>query len=293
MKKLLLFITLVLFILTSINVNAEKGKKRPYKYQFKSPKIKRFKKKIEPAKVRFRMPLLPVKKGVDIKTGTLTKNVVLGLKNPSEYCLDDGNLYKGADYRINDINIVFSNDVNTKKIAGKPVVLYGKLKKDMTKIIKKVGECPEDYGREQSMMQLRSDWMAPETGFSVGKSTFEILRNTYYFEVSKLYLYNGIKSYKDKSGNMNVTFTNLFEDQLEDVKITAHYETTFGKPAPIYEDKSYKALAPRKSVQAVFKNDGKVETTYRDRRKSEKRLESIIITAKVKSQDIRFEIYPK
>ncbi|GMT48619.1 MAG: hypothetical protein IEMM0008_0158 [bacterium] len=98
-------------------------------------------------------------KRLHLTLGILVKNKPKGLLNPSEYVLEDGYLYKGADYRINGTNIVLTDKKNIDELAGKVVIIYYAVKKNLNKTLKKKGKAPKDYGRQESMMQIRDEWV--------------------------------------------------------------------------------------------------------------------------------------
>ena len=68
------------------------------------------------------------------------------------------------------------NPTKNNKALGKVVQITGVKDSDLNKIIVKKGKAPADYGKQQSMMQIRSDWVGEETGFNIGRSTFEKLK---------------------------------------------------------------------------------------------------------------------
>lgn len=221
--------------------------------------------------------------------GVLVKNIPKGLSNPSEYVLEDGYLYKGADFRLNGTNIVMKNNSNPTNLVSKIVVIYYKPIKDMTKIIKRLKKAPEDYGRKESMLQIRSDWTAEETGFSVGKSTKEKLKNITYFEVYNILEYKGLKLSK-KDNKVNVFWKNMFDTDIQELSIIGHYEGGFGKPSLKYIEKKVGTLKQEKSVgidfATIFQPNG--TDGQNKKRRGSFRLNSILIKGKVK--DTYFEI---
>lgn len=103
--------------------------------------------------------------------GILNKNSPLSLKYPSELCLDDGFLYKGVPYRIENYNLYSKPEIELKAFEGKVIIIQGSFKKDVNRIMTKMKACPADYGREKSYLQIRSDWVSNETGFAIGRSS--------------------------------------------------------------------------------------------------------------------------
>lgn len=187
-----------------------------------------------------------------IQIGVLRQNVPKGLLNPSEYVLEDGYLYKGCDYRINGINIVDKTKKDLDKWAGKPVVIYYRQKTDLNQILVKDEKAPEDYGKEESMMQMRSDWVSPETGFQIGRTTKEKLKGISYYEVYDIVPYTGFKIKSDDTMT-HLTIVNDFDVPMTDIKVTGHYEGGSGKPMPKYVPNSFKGLNPKAELSLSLK----------------------------------------
>lgn len=191
--------------------------------------------------------------------GSLTKNKPLGLMNPGEYCLEDGYIYKGADYRIGKTNIYTENAEDLSSLEGKIVVIYGKMVTDLNKILVKGKKAPEDYGLMESSYQLRSDWVTEETGFSIGRSTHERLKNFSYLHYSKIEEFQGVLMTQDNS-EITVKFTNTIAEKIDNLEILAHYESVQGKPVPHYIVNSVQTLHKGQSVSLTFPTHYSIET---------------------------------
>ncbi len=224
----------------------------------------------------------PAKK-LHLNLGVLVKNEPKGLLNPSEYVLEDGYLYKGADYRINGTNIVLTDKKNVDKLAGKVVIIYYDVKKDLNKILKKKGKAPKDYGMQESMMQMREDWVSKETGFNIGHSTRKRLKTINYFKVVKIVHYPGFSTNEKKDG-YQVNFTNYFNGPIKAFTIIAHYEGGSGKPRR--EDKMIRRLKELRKGSTKSVLIGKL--LYPERKikgKRTYRLNSVIISGQVTYRD--------
>lgn len=180
---------------------------------------------------------LPKEQGL----GVLTKNQPLGLANPSEYALEDGNLWQGAAYRIEGINLVYEGKENISPWAGKLVFFQYSLEPDLNSILTLKGPTPQGYGQEESMMQLRSDWMSEETGFTVGQSTKDKLKTIPWYKVSQMEEVTGF-SVKQKEKSHELNYMNPFQESLDEVNIKIHYEGGGGKPSPRYVHQSLGSL---------------------------------------------------
>lgn len=232
-----------------------------------------------------KIKIIPTKTSYSIQLGILTLNRPKSLKNPSEYVLEDGYLYKGADYRINGINILNMSKKDLSDFGGKPVVIYYRLKKDLNNILKKQDKAPEDYGKEESMMQMRSDWVSPETGFNIGRSTKEKLKKINYYEVYDIVPYSGVNISKaDKS--VNIEIRNDFDVTMTEIKVTGHYEGGRGKPVPKYISEKYKGLNPGAKMNASLKTGFIENNKWRGRF----RLESVIVEFLLHKENQRIEI---
>lgn len=173
--------------------------------------------------------------------GQLRENVVKDLRNPAEYCLEDGYLYKSTRYRVGSMNLYLDPEQDLSHILGRVVVVYGSMDRDLNKILVKMDKAPENYGDEESMMQIRDDWVAPETGFSIGRSTVEKLKAVEFLRCGCLQKYPGF-SIKAQQGKLDLVFKNVFAEDLHHVTLFAHYETIFAKPSPRHEYKEVEVL---------------------------------------------------
>ncbi|HMV79067.1 MAG TPA: hypothetical protein PL048_00500 [Leptospiraceae bacterium] len=169
------------------------------------------------------------------------KNLPLSLKNPSEYCLEDEKLYTGSEFRAGELNIFSADEKKPLKADFRFAVIVGKLKKDMNSKLKFKSECPAGYGEMESSQQLRSDWVSKETGFTIGRSSRDIMKEISYIEVQKISEYKGFELRRTKKyGYSSVYFKNSLSTEIPELTITAHYESKGkGKPYPDYRNKTY------------------------------------------------------
>ena len=112
-------------------------------------------------------------------------------------------------------------------------------------------KAPDDYGQKQSMMQIRSDWVTEETGFSVGRSTKKRLRDFSFIRYTKVEEFTGLVVEKNEN-HIVVTFHNTFTHAIKTLRIGAHYEIVFGKPTPRYITNSIDILRPGQKISLTF-----------------------------------------
>lgn len=188
-----------------------------------------------------------------VRVGILQKTYPLALKKPSEYCLEDGYLYKSTSYKIGDMNIHFEKKEDVSALVGKVVLVYGKKDKDLNQIIVKQGKAPSDYGREASMMQIRSDWVGEETGFDIGHSSREKLKKVTFLRCSKIQEFKGLNVKRhEKEGLVEVSFQNTLGEDVNNLEIIAHYESVKGKPSPHYKKETFSTVKPWQSATVTF-----------------------------------------
>ncbi|HCL57700.1 MAG TPA: hypothetical protein DHW82_11935 [Spirochaetia bacterium] len=196
----------------------------------------------------------------------LQKNYPKEWKNPSEYVLEDGYLYQGVNYSITGGTHVYADaSLDLEKYAGKTVLLKGSFQKDLNRILIKGEKVPENYGDEESKMQIRSDWVGEETGFNIGHSTKEKLKQVSYFQITSIEEYQGKISFTQKG--KTVLF--IFENQLIDIskaEVIVHYETNgYGKPSPYYETVKIKNLKKGKIFQKTIPLIVKIKAVKKDK----------------------------
>jgi hypothetical protein len=175
---------------------------------------------------------------VDLATGMhvgeLVANAPLSLKSPSEYCLPDGFLWRGADYRLGRTNL-FDLEIDPA-LVGKIVIVYGETRRGLADKLVKGARCPAGYGERQSMMQMRSDWTSPECGFTIGRSTPEKLANLSYLQaraVFELEVFTKLAEVTEERVTLRIY--NPFTRALEGAQLQLHYEYRRGKPAAHFE----------------------------------------------------------
>ena len=192
--------------------------------------------------------LIRVPAGELFAVGRLVANQPLGLSNPSEYVLEDGRLYRGLPWRANGVNLRIGP--GSLPPAGSLVLYRYTAQPSLADILVDVGQAPEGYGARESMQQLRSDWMAPETGFSVGRSTRAVMKRTAWHDVSWIQPFDAIRVERGK--DIRITLSNPTDTVMSGIEIAAHYEGGRGKPWPRYERKTIERLAPGERQTLVW-----------------------------------------
>lgn len=218
--------------------------------------------------------------------GVLKRTYPLSFKKPSEYCLEDGYLYKSADYKIGELFLHSDSPQDLTAFEGKIVMAWGQEEQDLTRIIVKKEKAPEDYGREAGMMQIRSDWVGEETGFNIGHSTHEKLKQVPFFRYTQIQEFQGIEVINEET-QLQVKFTNTLEKVLTTVEIIGHYESTSrGKPSPYYDTKTHQNVQPKQLIEEIFK----ASVTIEERRK-DFRLHSVEIHAQGEDLEFAIEVF--
>lgn len=167
---------------------------------------------------------------------------------PADYCLDDGKLWAGADFRMGDMPVFGLPKTKTlSDAAGDTFMIAGERAVSIDDRIKEVGPCPEGYGEPWRMMQWRDDWTAPE-GSNLrfegpGKPTTKPwsharLKTLPYLEATEAEPLRVIHTevVEKKGGSVvSVTVHNVFNAPLT-LPVVLHYEGGPGKPTPHYEE---------------------------------------------------------
>jgi len=183
--------------------------------------------------------------------------------------LEDGYIYKGVNYSIAGGTHVYADvSLELEKYAGKTVLVKGSFQKDLNRILIKGEKAPEDYGMKESMVQIRSDWVGKETGFNIGHSTKEKLKEVSYFQITSIEEYQGKISFIQKNQRQTAFF--IFENRLGDIQnaeAVIHYETSgYGKPSPYYETVKIKNLKKgqifQKEIPFIVKIKGAGKEKY-------------------------------
>ena len=182
--------------------------------------------------------------------GRLHKNVPLALKLPSEYCLEDSKLYHVSQYGFMG-KFLLAQSERLDEWFGQVIIAEGEIKQDVTQFMSEIWPFPADYGREQSMMQIRSDWVGEETGFQIGHSTKAKLSQLYYFS-ARTVLPLACVSMTRRARETAFSFTNATDKLIDELEITAHYESQPGKPSPGFRSQKFTNIAAGQVVTAAF-----------------------------------------
>ena len=189
----------------------------------------------------------------ELFVGRLVRNVPKGIANPSEYCLDDGFLYQGASHRIGTTAVTFVGSQAPAE-ASSSVVVFGKRSTDWRALLRKIGPCPEGYAAEEQEQQLRSDWVAPETGFTIGHTSWEKLQKIDYIQAAYVDPLECVSVAGLEKGkpSFQLRFRNAFDVVLDKVPLTAFYDGCFTKPGGTQEVVHSTAVAAGDTFAASF-----------------------------------------
>lgn len=218
--------------------------------------------------------------------GILVANKPLSIGSPSEYRLEDGKLYRGVAFRLGKVNVVLPAGTDGAALAGRLVRFTYVEERDLTRLLVLLGPAPAGYGERESMQQLRSDWCAPETGFTVGQSTRARLAALSFLRVVDIAPYAGF-SLRVTDGGVATAFTNEFQSPLTGIRLLAHYEHGPGKPHPEYVPRTMGDLAPGAGFTAVFP----VQHTPAEARRAGT-FDSLVFEGTLQGKTVRFEAWP-
>ena len=171
--------------------------------------------------------LLPL--GSPALVGLLRANEPKLVTSPSEYCLDDGNLYRGAPARIGAVNVMTSEPL--AELSGKLVIAYGVLERSLVDALTLIGPCPAGYGDDSPDRQMRSDWVSPEGGFRTTRHKLQDLPWLRSSSVRPLALHRVVAN-GDGTDQAVVELGNPFDTALDSLRARLHYEGGPGKPMP-------------------------------------------------------------
>lgn len=151
---------------------------------------------------------------------------------PSHYCLEDGNRYRGAPYRVGGIPMS-AEDVPDSAI-GEVVLVYGARTKGLDNILVADGPCPpEDDG---PVPQMRSDWVADEAGLG-GRTTRARLAETDFIQAVAVYPLPLVAAKSGPNDTIALTLRNLFDVPWPaSASFSLYYEGGGGKPMPSFVD---------------------------------------------------------
>ncbi|MBR56559.1 MAG: hypothetical protein CMH54_00715 [Myxococcales bacterium] len=183
--------------------------------------------------------------------GHLVANTKAGWATPSQYCLENGLLYKGADYRLGRTNVFLQGPI-PKGAINSAVIVYGTRVKGLDRKLKESGPCPPP--EEDHTPQMRSDWTSDEADRN-GHTTRARLAETVYIEATRIEPLplvtatpmetTGRNLYKK---NTVLKVTNVFDRPLpSNVEFAFYYEGGSGKPMPKFEPQDLGELSPGES----------------------------------------------
>jgi hypothetical protein len=196
--------------------------------------------------------------------GHLIANEPAHMTSPSQFCLEDGSLYEGAPHRLGRVNVFGLAGAVKPSMLGKTAIVFGERRPSLDAALKKLGPCPEDYGKDWPHIQMRSDWVSDEGGF---RTTREKLRGLSYIQGAAalpVKLHEAPRAGAAGAGarkadsdgasedalpsNTTVFLLNPFNMPIEDLRVRVHYEGGPGKPMPHFEERRVR-LAPGERVQ--------------------------------------------
>ncbi len=217
----------------------------------------------------------------EVHVARLVHNEPLSLMAPSEYCLDDGKLWKGSMYRLGRVN-VFGLDKELAAIKGRnPIAIVGTKKLGLDSKLQSTGPCPENY--EPIQVQMRSDWVAPEGG---PNTTHENLKALPYIEGAEVREVHMAEFLESDTTTLRVRLRNPFSENFSGLKFEAHYEGGAGKPMPTMVEQVL-ALEPGEWAELSLPR----ELENQPRTKAGSGLHSLQLTGTLGKADLNIEIF--
>lgn len=186
-----------------------------------------------------RLVTIPV--GQSAVVGTLRPNGPLAVGSPQDFCLEDGKLWIGSTWRLADRHVFGLKHATLAPLMLKTVVLFGSERRSLDEKIVAKGPCPESH-KHPPPMQLRSDWLAPETT-RLGRSTHARLKTRPYWLATGARSVNMVQIKVARDGVAEARIVNPFARPLKGLTVTWHYEGGPGKPMPRFERQKI-TLAP-------------------------------------------------
>lgn len=237
--------------------------------------------------------------------GHLIQNEPEHMTSPSQFCLEDGSLYEGAPHRLGRVNVFGLAGAVKPSMLEKTAIVFGERRPSLDAALKKLGPCPQDYGKNWPYIQMRSDWVSDEGGF---RTTREKLRGLSYIQgaaVLPVKLHEVVRSDAGAGGgaskgegdgeaedatpsNTTVFLLNPFNMPIEDLRVRVHYEGGPGKPMPHFEERRVR-LAPGGRAQVDVASAVIKELT--SGLKGGYRLESLELEGKVGRAEINATLF--
>lgn len=190
----------------------------------------------------------------EVHIGDLMENEVLSPMRPSEYCLDDGKLWKGSKYRLGDLNVFGVDAELGALVASNPVAVFGAKRQGLDSVLREAGPCPSPY--EPVQVQMRSDWVPPEGGPNTTRAHLATLA---YLEGSRVQTIHMAEFVEGDATTVTVRLRNPFVQSFSGLKVEAHYEGGPGKPAATMVEQVM-AIKPGEwaelSIPRALKNPG-------------------------------------
>ncbi|MBE7451362.1 MAG: hypothetical protein HS111_21425 [Kofleriaceae bacterium] len=183
------------------------------------------------------LALVPIAGPDEVLVGNLVRNQPGSLEAPSEYCLDDGRLWRGARFRVGRTN-VFDADDRLEAAAGDgtatvTVAVTGRRRPSLDERLVDVGPCPPDHAGDLERMQLRSDWI-PDEGLASNTTHARMAATAYVAAVAAVPV-TLVELGARTDGQLAIRLHNPFDQPLDGVTITAHYEGGPTKPMPRHD----------------------------------------------------------
>ncbi|MCC6993160.1 MAG: hypothetical protein IT370_00895 [Deltaproteobacteria bacterium] len=168
--------------------------------------------------------------------GLLIENAPGDDFHPADYCLDDGQQWRGLPARLGRINV--AGVTPSAALYGHHVIVWGRREASLDAVISKLGPCPPD---DRPMAQMRSDWIADEGGYLTTHARLAATPVLRALRIEPLTL-AGFGALPDGGVGHGFSLHNPFDAALSG-SLRAHWEGGRGKPMPHYVDQPF-VVAP-------------------------------------------------
>jgi len=182
--------------------------------------------------------------------GLLLENAAGDDGHPADYCLDDGQQWRGLPARLGRINL--AGVTPPAALYGRHVIVWGSREASLDAVVTRLGPCPPD---DRPMPQMRSDWIADEGGYLTTHARLAATPVLRAVRIEPVTL-AGFGALPDGGVGHGFSLHNPFDAALTGT-LRAHWEGGPGKPMPHFVEQPF-TVAPGASLTVAlpFEPDG-------------------------------------
>ncbi len=172
--------------------------------------------------------------------GLLIENAAGDDIHPADYCLDDGQQWRGLPARLGRVNL--AGVTPAAALYGRQVIVWGSREPSLDAVVQKLGPCPPD---DRPMAQMRSDWIADEGGYLTTHAKLAATPLLRAVRIEPVTL-AGFGALPDGGVGHGFTLHNPFDATLSGT-LRVHWEGGPGKPMPHFVEQPF-TVAPGASL---------------------------------------------